>query len=321
MAFNHRNIMPASSQLPRRRFLKAIGVAATTPWSAPLLHAQGRPAGPERSGHTVVTANIRVALAEDEAVGNGWDGRREFCATVIRAQQPDIVCLQEVLRGQFEDLQTAWPEFNGLGFHGPEMDAHATGYHGIAKNPIFYSRSRYELVAAGGFWLSETPHLPGSLTWGSARARHVNWVRLRVRDGGRQFRVLNTHLDHGSQPAREKQIGLILAESALYPVDFPQLLAGDFNVDATNPVRELVRQAGWDDTYAAIHGPVDPGFTYHGFHGPEYRRMKPMSKTGKIDFVFVRGSVETHASEIIRDGREGRFPSDHYFVTARISLG
>jgi endonuclease/exonuclease/phosphatase family metal-dependent hydrolase len=312
--------MPASCPLPRRNFLKALGVAATTPWLAPWLRAEARPAGPDRTGHTVVTANIRVALPEDEAAGHGWPGRREFCAAVIRAQQPDIICLQEVLRQQFEDLQAAWPEFSGPGFHGPEMDAHATGYHGITKNPIFYSRARYELVSAGGFWLSETPHLPGSLSWGSARARHVNWVRLRARDSGRQFRVLNTHLDHVSQPAREKQIGLILAEGALYPVDFPQLLAGDFNVDATNPVRELVRQAGWDDTYAAIHGPADPGFTYHGFFGPEYRRKKPKSKTGKIDFIFARGPVKTRAAEIIKDNRDGRFPSDHYFVTARVSL-
>lgn len=310
--------MPDSCPLPRRRFLKALGVAATTPWLAPLLRAEGRAAGPD---HTVVTANIRVALPEDEAAGHGWAGRREFCAEVIRARQPDIICLQEVLRQQFEDLQAAWPEFVGLGFHGPEMDAHATGYHGIAKNPIFYSRSRYELVSAGGFWLSETPHLPGSLSWGSARARHVNWVRLRERDSGRQFRVLNTHLDHVSQPAREKQIALILAEGALYPADFPQLLAGDFNMDAANPVRELIRRAGWDDTYAAIHGPADPGFTAHGFFGPEYRRKKPKSKAGKIDFIFARGLVKTRTAEIIMDSRDGRFPSDHYFVTARVSLG
>ena len=136
-----------------------------------------------------------------------------------------------------EDLERGLPEFASFGFVGPEMDARQVGYPGIAKNPILYSRARYDLVAAGGFWLSETPHLPGSLSWDSARARHVNWVRLRDRASHRQFRVLNTHLDHQSQRAREEQIKMILAEAAFYPADFPQFLAGDFNAGAANPVQ------------------------------------------------------------------------------------
>jgi hypothetical protein len=30
--------------------------------------------------------------------------------------------------------------------------------------------------------------------------------------------------------------------------------------------------------------------------------------------------VKTHAAEIIRDGRDGRYPSDHYFISATIAL-
>lgn len=277
--------------------------------------------------HVVLTCNIRVALHEDDATGHGWKTRRDLCIDVIRAQRPDIVCLQEVLREQIRDLERAMPTFRSFGFDGPEMDARMTGYHGIAKNPIMYSRARYELVTAGGFWLSETPHLPGSLSWGSARARHVNWVRLREHANGRQFRVINTHLDHESQPARERQIKLILAEAATYATEFPQIFAGDFNVTPANPVLQLALDAGWTDTRIATPGPRDEGHTAHAFRGPDYRpkssataAMATPAKRGPIDFILTRGPLSTLGWKIIRDSREGRYPSDHYFVAARLVL-
>lgn len=313
--------MHSPVNLTRRNFIKGLGAATALPWMSSMASAADTTPPVAAKPHVIVTANIRVALPEDDAAGHGWKARREFCAEVIRAQRPDIICLQEVLREQVVDLRASWPEFDTLGFEGPEMDAHATGYHGIAKNPIFFARDRYELTAAGGFWLSETPQLPGTLSWGSARARNVNWVRLKARDSGREFRVLNTHLDHQSQPAREKQMGLIMQEGALYPVDFPQILAGDLNVDATNPVREIIRQAGWEDTYTAVHGADEPGFTYHDFKGPAYADRKRAKPVGKIDFIFARGKVTAEDAAIIKDSRDGHFPSDHYFVSARVALG
>lgn len=264
---------------------------------------------------TFITANIRVALPEDEAKGFGWTVRRELCAEVIMLQRPDIICLQEVLRTQQADLESRWPDFATFGFAGPEMDARMEGYHGIAKNPIFYSRERFELISAGGFWLSETPRLPGSMSWGSARARHVNWVRLRERASGCELRVLNTHLDHVGQSARERQMQMILEEAAHYGPDFPQVLAADINADAANPVVAAIVGAGWFDTYAAVHGPAEPGFTAHAFRGEKFVPGKPV---GKIDFLFARGRVCATAAAIVRD-RDGEiYPSDHFFVTARL---
>lgn len=272
--------------------------------------------------HTVMTCNIRVAhLPEDDATGNEWKARRELCIDVIRGQQPDVICLQEVLREQIRDLERAFPRFGSFGFDGPEMDARREGYQGIAKNPILYSLDRYELVTAGGFWLSDTPHLPGSLSWGSARARHVNWVRLRDRRTGRELRVLNTHLDHVSQPAREAQIKLILAEAAVYAPEFPQIFAGDFNASAANAVVQLVLDAGWTNTHTAAPGPRDTGNTVHGFLGANYQPKSAAGlNRGPIDFIFTRGPFTTLEWRIVRDSRDGRYPSDHYFITTRLAL-
>jgi len=301
----------------RRRFIQGIGLAAV-----PLITQSYRPFSDNfenkaQENHRILCCNIRVDLPEDDAKGFGWSSRKDSCFQIIKAHKPDIICLQEVLKNQMNDFKIAFPAFQALGFDGPEMDAHTTGYHGIAKNPIMYSTDRYELLAAGGFWLSETPLVAGSKSWDTNRARHVNWVRLKDKKSAKDFRVLNLHLDHKSQLAREHQTNLVLDESAQYPNSYPQLLCGDFNASAENKVYENVISAGWHDTYTAIHGNAEPGYTVHLFQGDKYEK-KGQGK--KIDFVFARGEVESIESDIIKDHVNGKYPSDHYFVSAEIKL-
>ncbi len=305
---------------PRRTFIKKAALLSAIPWDG-LLGGPRRPAPgrmePESELHRIMTCNIRVDLPEDGEKGFGWQSRKAICAGIIAAHQPDIICLQEVLKGQIEDLKDSFPAFSAFGFEGPEMDAHPTGYHGIAKNPILFSNERYELVGGGCYWLSETPLIGGSISWNSARARHANYVRLRDKNTKREFRVVNLHLDHLNQEAREKQIGVVLKESQQYMADFPQLLTGDFNAGMANPVYRLVKAQGWTDSYTALHGDNEPGYTVHQFKGDRYEKK---DRGKKIDFVFSKGVVKPVAAEIIRDHVAGKYPSDHYFVSATVRL-
>jgi len=307
--------------MKRRHFLQQLGLAATLPTLGRV--ALAAPESPAKAAtHNILSCNIRVALPEDEAAGNGWNVRRDLCLDIIRAQKPDLICFQEVLRGQMADLGKGLPALSGFGFEGPEMDARMVGYGGIAKNPVFYSRERYELVTAGGFWLSVTPHIPGSLSWESARARHVNWVRLRDRVSRKQFRILSTHLDHVSQRAREEQIKMILADAAVYAPEFPQILGGDLNSTAANPVHKLILDAGWTDSHTAAPEPQDDGNTTHGFlEEKATAKSEAAKKRGPIDFIVTRGPISTLAWKIIRDSKDGRYPSDHYFISAKVTIG
>jgi endonuclease/exonuclease/phosphatase family metal-dependent hydrolase len=305
----------------RREFVQILAAAATVGAGRSLLAADESASRAASASLRILSCNIRVALPEDDAAGVGWNDRKELCLDVIAAQRPDIVCLQETLWVQVEDLKARFKGFAFFGFEGPEMDGRLEGYHGIAKNVVMYSQDRFETLTAGGFWLSETPHLPGSLSWNTARARHVNWVRLNDRATGREFRVLTTHLDHRSQPARERQMQMIVDESGCYADAFPQLLAGDLNARISNPVLGIIKSGGWKDTYEEVHGPGDPGFTAHGFLGEKFpESIAPKQPPGRIDFVFARGPVQTRHAHIIRDSRDGRYPSDHYFLSADVVL-
>jgi endonuclease/exonuclease/phosphatase family metal-dependent hydrolase len=299
----------------RRIFLKGAGVMAALPLLPEALMANGFVSDfKENSTIKVLTCNIRVALPEDDATGFGWDKRKKLCADVIRKQQPDIISMQEVLRVQNEDLKKALPGYFSFGFEGPEMDKFKEGYHGIAKNPIFFSLKRYELMAAGGYWLSETPLVAGSESWDTARARNANWVRLKDKKTGKELRVVNLHLDHKSQPAREKQVEIVLSDADQYLPDLPQIFTGDFNVSSQNKVYELVIAKGWSDTFKAIPSNLETA-TVHEFLG-ENDPKKDTKK--KIDFIFTKGNFKVLAANIIKDNENGFYPSDHYFVSAII---
>jgi endonuclease/exonuclease/phosphatase family metal-dependent hydrolase len=250
-----------------------------------------------------------VDVPADGEAGNGWDDRKGFCLEVMRAQNADIICTQECRNAHYQHLKGGLPEFESFGLANPDAVFNPT-------NAIFFSRERFEMVSSGGFWLSETPHIAGSQSWDSARPRFVNWVDLRERDSGREFRLWNGHFDHIGQVARVNQARLIVEGAQALPEDLPQFFTADCNAEASNPAIDNLKAGGWNDTYTAVHGPEDPGFTYHAFLGPGYT-----GKTrGKIDFIFCRGPVTTLAAEIIRDSRDGRYPSDHYFLSAEVTL-
>ena len=265
----------------------------------------------------VLTCNIRVDLPDDEKVGNGWKTRKEACIKVIANQKADLIGFQEVLAGQFRDLKKGLSDYIGIGFDGPEMDKYKEGYHGIAKNPIFFSKKRFELITAGGYWLSETPLIAGSISWESARARNAYWVRLLDKKTGKQIRLINLHLDHVKDEAKLKQIELVLAESSQYQDDFVQILTGDFNSPPNSRVISTVLENEWVDTYVSksIDGKGDA--TTNGFKPFDKERE---ARAKKIDYIFTKGPVKSLNSIIIKDNYKGVFPSDHYFLLAELSI-
>lgn len=254
----------------------------------------------------IATCNIRCFPANDGP--DHWELRKEYALDTIRALHADIVCFQELWLQQCAYARDALSEYAHFGI---ADEAHTDR----PTNAIFYRRDRFELISPGGFWLSETPHISGSSSWDSACVRLANWLRLKERSSGCEFRIVNTHLDHVSQPARVNGARLICEDAAAYDDNYPQFLTGDMNCDVQNEAIQTFLSAGWRDTYAALHGPEDPGHTYHAFKGPAYE-----GDIGKMDWVFNRGSAQVDDAQIIDVHRDGRYPSDHYFITAEVSL-
>lgn len=300
--------------MKRRSFLKRLGLAASlTGLARPALTANAAPAKAGANAHKILSCNVRVDMPQDNEAGDGWQHRRELCTDVIQAQQADLIGLQEAQAMHLEDLKRRMPEY----------DSHALSYsltRFYPANAILFRRVRYELISAGGFWLSETPHVAVSKSWDSANPRFVNWVDLKDRQSGKEFRYWNTHLDHVGHEARAKGAALIVQACEPFRKDLPQLLTGDMNADINHAAIKNLLAGGWRDTYRAVHGPDEPGFTFHGFKGPKYVPRTGDGTGRQIDWVFCRGVVKPLAAEIIRDGRNDRYPSDHYFVSATVAI-
>ncbi len=254
----------------------------------------------------ILTCNIRCFGAPDGE--NNWIHRKDLCAQVIQSRAPDIICFQEMWEEQLADLTAAFPEHQTYGMTDLPQGRHPT-------NSIFFRRDAFALISCGGYWLSNQPHVAGSHSWGSACVRLANWIRLRERTTAVEFRVINTHLDHVGQEARENQAKLIVEDASAYARNYAQILTGDMNCDSSNPAIDTFKAAGWVDTYGQVHDTEDPGHTRHSFLGPKHA-----SVIGKMDWIFTRGPVKVQDAEVITDSHQGRFPSDHYFVGATLSL-
>lgn len=173
---------------------------------------------------------------------------------------------------------------------------------------IFYRRSRLSLVDSGHFSLSEDSEQFGQKSWGSAYPRMCTWARFQLHDDPfRSFAVFNTHLDVSGSEARVRGIRLILDRIRQMRENWTVsvVLTGDFNANPSDEAVRSVEAAGLVHTYT---DPSAAGCTYHSFAGG--------SEGEPIDYIFTTPDLRTVTVNVNRGQEFGRFPSDHYPVTA-----
>ena len=199
----------------------AASVAAALPVAAPGAQT------PSREPLTVMSFNIRYGTANDG--DNHWTLRRELLVDVIREADADLVGLQEALDAQVAVLLQALPQYGLVGVG--RDDGRARGEHAA----ILYRRDRFRVSDAATFWFSDTPEVVASRSWGNRITRICTWARFVDRDG-QAFWLYNVHLDHESQPSRERSTALLAERIAgrRVPTE-PAIVTGDFNVGETNP--------------------------------------------------------------------------------------
>jgi len=273
--------------------------AAPLRTASPAAHGTGAPL-------SVMTFNIRYAHTTPPDL---WPDRLPMIAELIRRRRPDIIGTQEGLYHQLRDLESALPEYGWVG----------TGRDGGSRGEfmaVFYRKDRLVPLEYDHYWLSDTPALPGSRTWGNNYPRMVTSVKFSDRVGGMEMLFVNTHFDHEVQPSREKSAALMLDRLRSSGPGVPVILVGDFNVGAgDNPVYSAFTAPGkFTDTWVAA-GNRDTLGTFHGFKGPS-----AALGARRIDWILVRGDVDVLSSEIVTDSRGSQMPSDHFPVVAQLRV-
>lgn len=263
----------------------------------------------------VMSFNIRYGTAKDGE--NHWKNRTEMVFDVLRNHRPDVVGLQEALGFQIEQIRKA------VGGYGLIGVAREDGANDGEYSAIIYRLDRFDVDESGTFWFSDTPEVAGSSHWGNACVRICSWARFIEKKSDRAFYFFNLHLDHVSQPSREKSAVLISRRLLGRKHKDPFILTGDFNTGENNPVilylkgKVPLRGSNGDerknpvpmvDTFRLLHPDANDVGTFNSFKGNR--------KGDKIDYIFTLPGVKVFEARILYDNVEGKFPSDHFPVWA-----
>lgn len=244
----------------------------------------------------VMSFNVRLPVASDGP--NRWEARQDLFVETIRRADPDIIGTQELWKIQADHLIAKLPRFSWFGID-------RRGGHGDEHMGVFYRRDRLKLIESGNFWLSDTPQVPGSISWGNLYPRMATWGLFETIPGGKRFWFINTHFPYRAEDesAREKAARQIAAWITARPDGVPVVLTGDFNT-VPDSAAHRVLSAELVDARDAAKVRAGPAETFHNFTGKADRR---------IDWVFSRGLTAAKA-ETVTFGAKGRYPSDHFPV-------
>jgi len=255
----------------------------------------------------VLTYNLRYITSGDRGA-KAWTARRDQAAALIKADAADIIGIQEGLPQMMNDLADRLSGYAVIGV-GRE-DGNDQGEYAA----ILVKANRFRIQQSGTFWLSDTPLVPNSRTWGNKVTRICSWAKLLDRETGRTLHFFNTHLDHQSSEARRKGTALILSRIAERTPVGPLIVTGDFNAQERDPLHAAIRATGLVDVWRFLHADTPPqqSGTAHGFRGnPDGSR---------IDFIYASPEFQILECEILRSSKDGNYPSDHFPVRATLEL-
>ena len=296
-----------------RRFHGIAALLCTLLWASVVLAAE--PAATTRpSDLRVMSFNIRLATPKD--LDNAWPMRKDLVIRTIETFDPDLLGTQEVLPIQGEHLKARLTKYVFLGV--PRDDGKTRG----EMAAVLFRRDRFEKVRDGTFWLSQTPDVVGSKGWDAQLPRVVTWVELKdKRHDSRPLYFFNTHFDHIGKQARIESAKLMRAKMLELVGDADGankaaiVVTGDFNAPQyTAPYKALLGERDGPlplvETFKEANPkPTSQDFTFHGWNDE--------NKTPhRIDWVLRSNAFETLRGEIDRTKEGGRYPSDHYPVTA-----
>ncbi|MCM8529608.1 MAG: endonuclease/exonuclease/phosphatase family protein [Lentisphaeraceae bacterium] len=254
----------------------------------------------------VMTFNIRYGTAKDG--DNHWSKRKQLVFDLINKYNADAVGLQEALDFQIGEIIEHCPQY---AYFGTGRERNLKGEY----TAILYKKDKFSIHEAETFWLSDTPQKP-STSWGNKLLRTATSARLVNRQSGDSFYIYNTHFDHRSQESREMAAKFLKKRIQQRPFPAPYIFMGDFNSIPDSPqIKHLLAKSDSLSSMIDVHAEGNPqnvgeGTFSHFVYGQFGR---------KIDYIFAeKGTLKVLESQVIRDSKNERYPSDHFPVYGRV---
>jgi len=266
----------------------------------------------------IMTFNIRYGTASDGE--NSWEHRQPLLIDCLKKYQPDILGIQEALKFQVDSIIVAFPHWKSFGlgrYHTIYIPDRPHKSMSGESCTIFYDTTKFKLIKHGTFWHSDTPEVPGSITWGNTLPRITTWGILENLEKLKRIVVLNTHF-HGGEPYVNNTANLNMLKWREIAGSMPTIFIGDFNQVPKSDVHELFCgktgpsdiRGNFIDCWQAANKTEENAGTGHSYTG---------TKSGtRIDWILTTTDFVVGNIEIIYYKKNGRYPSDHYPVLANL---
>ena len=275
--------------------------------SAALAAPPAPPAAPDPL-QTVLSGNFAPASAtvRTHAAVLNWNIDRgqhlDEIKEQIRAHKPDLCIFQEVdldarrthredvakeLAQTFDMNYVFAPEFQELSQGSPDEPA----YHGqalLTTLPVRSSRMIRFQHQSG--WWKPRALLKSNLALFQRREGGRVALVAELDNGGKTLVVYDLHLESkGSDQLRLEQLSEVLEDAQRYPKDTPIIIAGDLNT-------------------FTFHSRMIPRLAEEGFRNVFGDKHLKTHILGELDWIFVRGSIECEAGEVLRVHGSDHFP-------------
>jgi endonuclease/exonuclease/phosphatase family metal-dependent hydrolase len=248
-----------------------------------------------------MTSNIRYANLHDGV--NDWPFRKSHLADYIKTPIIHLLGTQEGKQAQIKELES-------LIFPMKLVEQNRIWIDERMYPCLFYHPEHFNYIDSGDIWLSETPDVPGTLSFNSTFPRLCTWAKLEHIKTQREIVIVNTHLDHILQETRIKQVEVLVHEISKRHLK-PDFLIGDFNESPNTMImNKLIEFFELVDLWAAKKLPEET--SHHGFKGEKE------SQGDRIDWILSTAYFECLQIALEKKSVNDVYLSDHYPLVATV---
>lgn len=253
----------------------------------------------------LVSSNIRFNNPDDGV--NSWPYRRSILSELLLTHDPHIIATQEGRKDQLKEFEEILENYTLI-------DHHRDWITERMYPSFFVKKGQFRILSSQDHWLSETPNLAGSLSFGSAFPRLMTSLHVRPVNSNEELMIINTHLDHIKAQTRLEQIKVLTQELKNLKKDHLKLIImGDFNDGPESEIRSYLLNhfPRLQDTWS-VFNPHEES-SHHSFLGSN-------PSGSRIDWILVDRSMGIESCFLEKNSINGKYPSDHFPVVCKIKL-
>lgn len=266
----------------------------------------------------VMTYNIRCLSLDggnNEEVGgvNYIENRLPRIISNVQEEAPDLIGFQEYT--SIHNAEIADALCDEYDYYVVYRDNVTFPYSIFPEaTPIFWKKSRFELLDKGAFWFSDTPEEISSFKYVDEESgqtitcspkRVTTWVKLYDKETAHAFVYFNTHLGLDD---KEKAFSVELLRERCLALDCPTIITGDMNIKYDSEL-SISLVEGLNDASRCENNMRDScTFQCYG------------SASQRLDYILSKGlKATTHR---VRNNDimlyDGAYASDHFAVIATL---